>query len=420
MGDNNINGNVIIGQSGGPTAAINATLSGIIKGVLEVTDTSEIYGMLHGIGGLIDGNIINLKDRFSLNDESTFELLQNTPAATLGSCRVKLPKIDEDNKDNEVYEKIFNVLEEKNIKYFFYIGGNDSMDTVKKMSAYANKFKDGGCKIIGVPKTIDNDLGSTDHSPGYGSAAKYIALTIQELCLDNAVYACKSVLIVEIMGRDAGWLTASAALPRLYGGRAADLVYLPEAAFDGARFIADIEKQFEINSAKPNIVVAVSEGIKYADGTYVCEAKEQRETDNFGHLWLSGAGNALKQLVSDKIDCKVRSVELNTPQRCAAHINSLCDITEAVSIGRQAVKAAVSGKSGVMMTFKRISTQPYEVEIGCEDINNIANVIRAVPDEYIVPEKNNVTDECLRYIAPLIEGESKIIYKNGLPVHFEL
>ena len=290
------------------------------------------------------------------------------------------------------------------------------MDTVKKLSSYANK-NNTDVKIIGVPKTIDNDLSGTDHCPGYGSAAKYIAATIQELCHDNAVYTQKSVLIVEIMGRDAGWLTASAALPRLNGGKAPNLVYLPEIEFSDERFLTDIEKEF---GTKSNIVIAVSEGIKYANGKYVCETNEKRETDIFGHTWLTGVANVLKRLVRDRFKCKVRAVELNTQQRCAGHITSLCDITESVEIGKKAVETAVSGRSGVMMTYKRISTKPYKTEISHEDINSIANAIRKVPERYITPGKNNVTDECLEYILPLIAGEPDISYMNGLPVYFDL
>ena len=422
MKDKNINGNAIIGQSGGPTAAINATLSGVIRGALQNENIDIIYGMCNGIVGLLSGNTKILNDFFA--KEENLRLLENTPAAALGSCRVRLPDLLDvsDLKDNtenkDIYETIFRILAEKNIKYFFYIGGNDSMDTVKKLSSYADK-NEIDVKIVGVPKTIDNDLSGTDHSPGYGSAAKYIASTIQELSLDNAVYAQKSALIVEIMGRDAGWLTASAALPRLCGAKnnAADLVYLPEVAFDNERFIADIEKQFE---KKSNIVVAVSEGVKYANGVYVCEKCEKLDTDIFGHANLSGTANILKRLVRKRLNCKVRAVELNTSQRCAAHMSSLCDITEAIEIGKRAAETAVAGKSGVMMTFNRISTKPYKTEIRYESIKNIANTVGKVPEKYITPEKNNVTDECLEYILPLILGEPDIIYKNGLPLYLTL
>jgi 6-phosphofructokinase 1 len=368
--------------------------------------------MINGIEGLLAENLKVLNDIFK--EEENLKLLENTPAAALGSCRLKLP---DSSEDKNTYEKIFRILSEKNIKYFFYIGGNDSMDTVKKLSSYVRQTGL-DVKIIGVPKTIDNDLSGTDHSPGYGSAAKYIAASIRELSLDNAVYTPKSVLIAEIMGRDAGWLTAAAALPRLTGGNGgADLVYLPEVEFDSDRFIADIEKRFE---KRTNVVIAVSEGIKYGDGTYVCETNEKRETDIFGNTWLTGSANVLKRLVRERLKCKVRAVELNTQQRCAGHMASLCDISEAVEIGKRAVETAVSGKSGVMMTFTRISTEPYKAEIDYKDITGIANKARKVPLEYITPEKNNVTDECLEYILPLILGEPDITYKNGLPFYFRL
>jgi len=395
--------NAVAGQSGGPTAAINATLAGVIRGAVRSGRIDKIYGMHNGIEGLLNENIAELNN-------IELSLLENTPAAALGSCRLKLPAPEE---GEETYKKIFSILEEYNIKYFFYIGGNDSMDTVRKLSVYAAAHNP-DVKIIGVPKTIDNDLFGTDHSPGYGSAAKYIAATIQELCYDNAVYAQKSVLIVEIMGRDAGWLTAAAALPNLCGGAGADLLYLPELPFDDEKFIADIESRL---ITKPNIVAAVSEGVKYADGRYVCETAEKKSIDIFGNTWLSGTANVLRRLVSERLGCKVRAVELGTMQRCAAHIASLCDIAEAAAIGERAVEAAVSGVSGVMMVFRRVSNDPYKTEIGHEDIRRLANTIRKVPEVYISPEKNGVTRECLEYILPLIAGEPDITYKNGLPVY---
>ncbi|MCL2772207.1 MAG: 6-phosphofructokinase [Oscillospiraceae bacterium] len=406
--------NAIVGQSGGPTAAINATLAGVVQGAFQNAGIDKIYGMINGMQGFLDGNVRILNDIFKNGD--SLELLKNTPAAALGSCRLKLPDI---NSDSETYKRIFNLLDEKNIKFLFYIGGNDSMDTVKKLSFYAENYsKD--VKIIGIPKTIDNDLTGTDHAPGYGSAAKYVATTIQEICHDSAIYDIKSATIVEIMGRDAGWLTAAAALPRLNCGEVPSLIYLPEIEFSDERFIADIEKEFNKNK---NIVIAVSEGIKYADGRYICEtlnSQKCHDVDIFGHKWLSGTADMLKYTVKERFGCKVRSIELNTPQRCASHTSSLCDLNESVEIGRRAVETAASGKSGVMMSFRRISTHPYKIEIDCEDIVGIANSIRTVPEKYISPDKHNVTNECLEYIQPLIIGEPHIVYRNGIPVYFKL
>ena len=405
--------NIIVGQSGGPTAAINATLAGVIRGAFQSDKIDKIYGMVNGIQGFLNGNTKILNGYFESG--KNLELLKNTPAAALGSCRFKLPDVKLNlREDVEIYEKIFDSLAEKEIKYLFYIGGNDSMDTVKKLSFYAEK-NNIDVKIVGAPKTIDNDLSGTDHSPGYGSAAKFIAATMQEICHDNAIYPIKSVVIAEIMGRDAGWLTASAALPRLYGGKAPGLLYLPEHEFSNERFLADIEKEFE---KRKDIVIAVSEGIRYADGKYVCEAAENHETDIFGHKQLSGVANYLKYIVKEKFGCKARAVELNVLQRCASHITSLCDLNESEEIGVKAVEAAESGKSGIMMTFKRVSSQPYKILIEHENIANIANKIKTVPLEYINGAKNNVTDECLEYIAPLIAGEPEMIYQNGVPKFF--
>ena len=409
-----MNGNAIVGQSGGPTAAINATLAGVIRGVFQNKNIDKIYGMVNGIEGFLNGNVKILNEIFA--KEENLKLLKNTPSSALGSCRLKLPAADSnDVKDVEVYKNIFASLIEKNIKYLFYIGGNDSMDTVKKLSYYTKK-NNIDIKIIGVPKTIDNDLICTDHAPGYGSAAKYISATTQEICHDNAIYPIKSIVIVEIMGRDAGWLTAAAALPRLYAGKAPSLVYLPEAGFSDERFFADIEGEFK---KRNDIVIAVSEGLRYADGRYVCETEENYETDIFGHMQLSGVADKLKYAAKERFDCKVRAIELNTPQRCALHIASLCDLNESEEIGIKAVEAAAKEeKSGIMMTYKRISSEPYKIIIEQEKIENIANKIKTVPLEYINEAKNNVTDECLKYIAPLIIGEPEVIYQNGIPCYF--
>ncbi|MBE6573468.1 MAG: 6-phosphofructokinase [Ruminococcaceae bacterium] len=404
-----LKGNAIVGQSGGPTAAINATLAGVIKGAFEREAIGTIYGALNGVEGILKGTICNLSE--IIKGEADLKLLSHTPAAALGSCRLKLPKMDE---KPEVYEQIIDFFKAHDIRYFFYIGGNDSMDTVAKLSAYCAQ-NDYEMRIMGVPKTIDNDVMGTDHTPGYGSAAKYIAASMQEILRDTAVYKVKAVTIVEIMGRDAGWLTCAAALPRLYADVAPDLVYLPEVDFDMDNFMEDVRAALEVH---PNVVVAVSEGARMADGTYVGASAQSGVVDAFGHAYLSGTGKALELAVKEKIGCKVRSVELNILQRCASHIASKADLDESIMVGAAAVKAACEGTTGKMMTYVRTSNDPYKVETGSEDIQKIANMVREVPREFINERGNNVTDECLKYIAPLTFGEPDIEYENGLPKHF--
>ena len=404
-------GNAIVGQSGGPTAAINATLSGVIRGAFECDQIDKIYGAINGIEGVLERKFCLLNEVIS--GEGDFRLLENTPAAALGSCRKKLPK-DMTGDNLIVYEQILDVFRDYNIRYFFYIGGNDSMDTVAKLSEYMDSVGY-DMRVIGVPKTIDNDLVGTDHTPGFGSAAKYIATTMQEIIRDTAVYTVKAVTIVEIMGRDAGWLTACAALPSLCTDAAPDLVYLPEVTFDYDEFFADVAKALE---AHPNVVVAVSEGIRLKDGTYVGEGTQSGATDAFGHKYLAGTAKALEIAVKEKFGCKVRSIELNLPQRCASHIASKTDLDEAVMIGKSAVKSASEGETGKMMIFVRASKGTYDVHTDSLDIKNIANAVRSVPRDFINKRGNNVTKECLEYIHPLIMGEVSQIYEGGIPKHF--
>lgn len=402
-------GNAVVGQSGGPTAAINATLAGVIRGVLEnVGDGSikTLYGMRNGVEGLLEERLINLNEAFA--DEARITALEHTPAAALGSCRKKLPKPGE---NDAVYEKLLAIFKKYDIRYFFYIGGNDSMDTVAKLSAYT-KENDYEMCIMGVPKTIDNDLVVTDHTPGFGSAAKYIAVTMQEIIRDCAVYTVPAVTIVEIMGRDAGWLTASAGVGLAAGGVVPDLVYLPERNFDKDEFFADVRAAL---SRHPNVVIAVSEGIHFADGTYVCEGFGVASTDAFGHKQLSGTGKALEYAVKQEIGCKVRSVELNISQRCAAHLASATDIAESVIVGRSAVKAASEGVTREMMVIVRDSTEPYRVHVEHSDVSKIANQIKAVPAEFINARGNHITEACARYLLPLIAGEAMPAYRQGLP-----
>ena len=404
-------GNAIVGQSGGPTAAINATLAGVIRGVLENVHGGTIptlYGMRNGVEGLLKEDIVNLSEFFA--DSDRIDILEQTPAAALGSCRKKLPKIDE---GRDTYEKLIEIFKKYDIRYFFYIGGNDSMDTVAKLSEYTKEC-DYEMRVIGVPKTIDNDLVVTDHTPGFASAAKYIATTVTECIRDCAVYKTKAVTVIEIMGRDAGWLTASAGIPRAFGGETPDLIYLPERAFDKEEFFEDLRALLD---KKPNVVVAVSEGIRFADGTYVCEGFGIASTDVFGHKQLSGTGKALEYAIKAELGCKVRSVELNIVQRCASHIASRVDIEESVRVGRAAIKAASEGVTRQMMTIERISTEPYEVEISHRDVSEIANKVKHVPTEFINERGNHITDECARYLLPLIRGELDVKYENGIPKH---
>ncbi|MBQ4071350.1 MAG: 6-phosphofructokinase [Clostridia bacterium] len=407
-----LKGNAVVGQSGGPTAAINATLSGVIRGALAAKEEgiiNTLYGMRNGIEGFLEERMIDLTERF--RDGAELDILEQTPAAALGSCRKKMKSAD---ADPDTYKRLLEIFKKYDIRYFFYIGGNDSMDTVAKLSEYA-RSNDYELRVVGVPKTIDNDLAATDHTPGFGSAAKYVATTLKEILRDVSVYTMKAVTIVEIMGRDAGWLTASAALPKLSGGLAPDLIYLPERTFDVEELIASIEKTFEDH---PAVLVAVSEGIRMADGTYV--GASGTKTDAFGHVQLSGAGKALEYIVKERLGCKVRSIELNLPQRAAGHLLSGCDIEESVKVGMGAVKVAAEGRTGVMMTIVRGDGDEYTSSVGCAEISRIANAVRGVPDEYINDESNGITEAGLRYLAPLIEGEVNVVYEHGLPKHIVL
>ncbi len=407
-----LKGNAVVGQSGGPTSAINATLSGVIRGAFEVSAIEKIFGMRNGIEGLLGERLVSLDDL--AKDEEKLEILEQTPAAALGSCRKKLPDpCSEDPADIAVFEKVFDVFKKFDIRYFFYIGGNDSMDTVAKLSEYSKKNQY-EIRLIGVPKTIDNDLVGTDHTPGFGSAAKFIATTVREIVRDCSVYTQKSVTIVEIMGRDAGWLTASSAIGRIVDGCAPDFVYLPEFAFDTELFFTNIEKAFK---EKSGVVIAVSEGLQFADGRYVGEGSQSGSVDVFGHKYLSGTGKVLENMVRERLGCKVRSVELNLPQRCAGHLISLTDITESVKIGRAAALAAFEGKSGVMMTFEREDSAEYNCNITPKNVLEIANKTKYVPEEFLTEQKDNVTDKCCEYLLPLMSGERELKYSKGLPIH---
>lgn len=406
---NKLTGNAVVGQSGGPTAAINATLAGVIRAAKRCPDRiGRLYGMRNGIEGLLSEKLVDLFSEFS--DDAKLDALSHTPASALGSCRKKLPSHTD---DPSFYASLVELFKKYDIRYFFYIGGNDSMDTVAKLSEYT-KSCDYEMRVIGVPKTIDNDLVGTDHTPGFASAAKYIATTVTECIRDCAVYTTPAVTVIEIMGRDAGWLTASSGIARAFGGEVPDLIYLPERAFNKEEFFEDLRAALAVH---PNVVVAVSEGIRFADGTYVCEGFGIASTDVFGHKQLSGTGKALEHAIKAEIGCKVRSVELNIVQRCAAHIASKTDISESVRVGREAVRAASEGVTRRMMTIERVSDDPYATEISHKDIAQIANMVRGVPSEFINERGNHITDECARYLLPLIQGELDVKYVNGIPLH---
>ncbi len=397
--------NIAVAQSGGPTAAINASLTGVFNGAEQNNEVDEIYGAENGIEGILGDRLLNL--RSILMDEHDKQLLMTTPSTILGSCRFKLKDWHEDESD---YLRITEVFNRHNIRAFFYIGGNDSMDTVMKLNGYF-QAKDIRIKVVGVPKTIDNDVTETDHTPGFGSAAKYVACSLQEIIRDSRVYSIPSVTIVEIMGRDAGWLAASSCVLRANGEPAPHLIYLPEGEFSPEKYLEDVRKAQLRYKA---VIVAVSEGI--TSGGVTSEA-----VDAFGHKYLAGVGKWLEGYTKEHIGCKVRSIELNVMQRCSSHIASLTDLNEAERIGREAVKAALTyGESGVMMAFRRISNNPYRVEIVTADIAKIANQEKKFPREWINPEGNNVTVDALNYFLPLIQGEPQLEFRNGIPVHFRL
>lgn len=401
-------GNVIVGQSGGPTAVINSSLAGVYKTAKDL-GAPKVYGMRYGIQGLLERNIVDLGEK--LVSEMDIELLKRTPSSYLGSCRFKLPEMKD---DMGIYEKIFALLKEYEISAFFYIGGNDSMDTIKKLSDYGESVNS-SIRFIGVPKTIDNDLAVTDHTPGFGSAAKYIASVTKELIRDGLVYDMRNVTVIEIMGRNAGWLTAAAALASSEDCEGVDLLYLPEVAFDIDAFLGKVG---QLMQKKKALVIAVSEGIKTADGRYVFEHGEHKEyVDSFGHKQLSGTASFLADLCSERFGCKARAIELSTLQRCAGHLTSRVDITEAYQVGGTAVTAAEKGESGKMVILKRVSTDPYICVTDLYDVHMIANIEKKVPIEWITPDGTGVTAELVNYIRPLIQAELTPIMITGQPRH---
>ena len=402
--------NIAVAQSGGPTCAINASLVGVVRQCFKTTEIDAIFGSINGIEGIINDDLVDLKTVIKTNED--MELLCLTPSTVLGSCRYKLPPVE---KDESVYETILHCFEKHRIGIFIYIGGNDSMDTVMKLSEYL-KAKGSDIRVMGVPKTIDNDLTCTDHTPGFGSAAKYVATSVQEIIRDSSVYSVESVTIVEIMGRHAGWLAGSTCVLRANGEIAPHLIYLPEAEFSRKRFLEDVRREMAKHKA---VIVAVSEGVELAsedaDGSY-----QSGVTDNFGHKYLSGIGKCLENIVRSEIDCKVRSIELNVMQRCSSHICSKTDIDEAMAIGAAGLSAALEGETGKVMIFRRISDMPYTVTIESVSADKIANKEKKLPAEWLNPRQNNVRDEAIRYFLPLIQGEVNVKMRNGIPVHFKV
>lgn len=405
-----MNKNVIVGQSGGPTAAINASLAGVYRTAID-RGAKHVYGMLHGIQGLLNEKYIDLSDH--IQTKLDIELLKRTPAAFLGSCRYKLPDIHE---NQEVYEKIFTILDRLDIEAFIYIGGNDSMDTIKKLSDYAI-ITGHPCKFIGCPKTIDNDLAMTDHTPGFGSAAKYIGTSMKEIIRDGYCleYANGIVTIVEVMGRNAGWLTGATALSVGEDCDGPDLIYLPEIPFDLDVFAKKVKALLE---KKTSIVVAVSEGVSTKDGTYVCELGSSIDfVDAFGHKQLSGTASYLASYIAGEFGCKTRSIELSTLQRSASHLASRVDILEAYQVGGAAVMAADEGDSGKMVVLERLSDDPYQCGTSVKDVHKIANSEKLVPREWVNKEGDYVTDDFIEYVTPLIQGDVSPIMVDGIPRH---
>ena len=400
--------NAIVGQSGGPTSVINASLAGVFQ-ACQMRGAEHVYGMLHGIQGLLDEKVCDLSQRLTSN--LSIELLKRTPSSFLGSCRYKLPDPEE---NEQVYEKLFAILKKMDIRWFFYIGGNDSMDTIHKLSRYGQKVGS-SIRFMGVPKTIDNDLMLTDHTPGYGSAAKYIGVVMKEIIRDATVYGTNFVTIVEVMGRNAGWLTAAAALARGDDCEGVDLICLPELPFHTDRFLAKVER---MQKERASVVIAVSEGVKLPDGRFVCELSDDARTvDAFGHINLTGTARYLSNLVARNLPTRTRAVELSILQRCGGHLASRTDITEAYQVGGAAAKAAFEEETGKMVALHRISNDPYQCTTRLVDIGDVANYEKKVPVEWINELRTDMLPEFLAYARPLIQAELTPIYINGLTQH---
>ena len=404
--------NVLVGQSGGPTAVINSSLAGVYEAA-KALGAAHVYGMEYGIQGLLQGKIVDLDDR--LDDKMEIELLKRTPSSYLGSCRFKLPNPATDERP---FVQLFELFAKYCIGAVFYIGGNDSMDTIAKLSAYG-AAKGSEIRFIGVPKTIDNDLMYTDHTPGYGSAAKYIATILKEVICDSSVYNIRSVTVAEIMGRHAGWLAGAACLAGGEDCDGPDLILLPEVPFDPEKFLAKVD---ELQRTKPNVIIAASEGVKTADGTYLCDlVSGAGQLDAFGHkAILSGTSRYLSELIHEKLGCKSRAIEFSTLQRCASHLASRTDVNEAYAVGGAAAAAAFAGETGRMIALKRISSYPYQCITESVDVQQVANLEKKVPLDWITPDGMQVTAAFEEYARPLILDEVTPVYVNGTPRHIRL
>ena len=402
-------GNVLVAQSGGPTSAINASLCGVYLEMVNHPDVGTVYGGINGIQGILEEKLLDLPPILSKGDN--IKLLAQTPSSSLGSCRFKLNTPAE---RPEEFAKIFEIFEKYDIRHFIYIGGNDSMDTVYRLSEYA-KTAGREMQIMGVPKTIDNDLVGTDHTPGFGSCAKYISTTIMESAQDNRVYDMESVFVVEAMGRDAGWIALSAALARDEEGRPqCDFIYTPETPFVTDKFLADMSDAIK---ARQQLVVVVSEGVQDDKGIYLSDTGE---TDAFGHKMLRGAGAVVAEMIRKHMDVKVRDTELSILQRCAAHSSSATDIRESMELGRLSAKGALEGLTGKMSAIKRLSDSPYTIEYGYADVSEVANAVKTVPDDFFNAARNHASEKGIQYLLPIIEGSNDVIMRNGLPVFLSL
>lgn len=395
-----LRGAAIFGQSGGPTSVINSSAAGVFITALKQPCITKVYGAAHGIKGILDEVFYDM----SKEDPYELELLKTTPSSALGSVRYKLADADKDDTD---YKRLLEVFKKYDIRYFFYNGGNDSMDTCNKISKYMQKVGY-ECRVMGVPKTIDNDLYGTDHCPGFGSAAKYIATSIMEVYHDARVYDTGMVAVVEIMGRNAGWLTASSALAAAKG-QGPDLIYLPELTFSKEQFLADVKRVYEKTG---KVIVAVSEGAKYADGTYVADSGVR---DSFGHAQLGGVATTLANFAKQELGCKVRGIELSLLQRCAAHCGSANDVNESFMAGETAVLKAVEGLTDYCIGFERAPGAEYKCLTKLIKLDDVANTERKVPREWINEEGNFVTEDLVNYVMPLIQGDSRPPMEDGLP-----
>ena len=404
--------NAIVGQSGGPTSVINASLAGVFESCKN-RGAETVYGMRNGVAGLLEERVVDLGTL--LKDDLDIELLKRTPSSFLGSCRYKLPDWHE---DEAVYKKLFAILEKLNIGYFFYIGGNDSMDTIGKLADYGARTGS-DIRFMGVPKTIDNDLMVTDHTPGYGSAAKYIATILKEVICDSSVYDLRSVTVAEIMGRHTGWLAAAASLAAGPDCSGPDLILLPERPFDEDAFLARVA---ELEKERRNVIIAVSEGVKNTEGVFLCDlVSTAGQLDAFGHkAILSGTSRYLADLIRVRLGCKTRAIEFSTLQRCASHLASRTDVTEAYQVGGAAVEAAVRGETAKMCAIRRLSDQPYRIETEMVDVAQVANYEKTVPDAWITADGMHVNEQFERYARPLIQAELTPIYINGVPRHIHL